>query len=61
MSCYLRVVDVVAVAGLQAEQGVHHYPESFARHRQGLLEDDLGAQRARHRGAAGTRVCSGHT
>lgn len=40
-------------AGLQAEQWVHHYPESFAWHHKGLLEDDLGPQRSDHRIAAG--------
>ena len=40
-------------AGLQAEQWVHHYPESLAWHHKGLLEDDMGPQRSGHRIAAG--------
>ncbi|XP_061139442.1 receptor-type tyrosine-protein phosphatase zeta-like isoform X9 [Syngnathus typhle] len=51
--------DYINAAYVTEEQGVHHYPESFAKHPQGLLEDDLGARRAGHRVAAGTRARSG--
>lgn len=46
-------------AGLQAEQRVHHYPESFAWHHKGLLEDDMGPQRPGHRVTAGDAVRRG--
>ncbi len=32
-------------SGLSAEQRVHHYPESFAQHSEGLVEDGVGSQR----------------
>lgn len=34
--------------GLQAHQGVHHYPETLACHHKGLLDNDMGPQRPSH-------------
>lgn len=40
----LRLIHAY-VSGLSAEQRVHHYPESFTQHSEGLVEDGVGSQR----------------